>query len=177
VKSLFERLESGEDNTSIGSALLARIQDTSLLVLEVLYMTEPSALATVVSHDITAYFGMLDRIFGESKLPKRPAMKLHLSFLISRVYPLVSEPAQLWHAILLPLLLYSKSRQISAELIWGMLSESDIKDYELVAGFSPLSAIEGKDGVEHMISANEALVSHIAGMLLHLVRNPVADTG
>ncbi|KAJ7146113.1 hypothetical protein C8R44DRAFT_600928 [Mycena epipterygia] len=164
VKELFKSLASQDQ--SARAALLARVQDTSSIVLTALY-AEPSSLVPIFLADPKTYLDYLSVAIMGSK-PKRQILRLHLVFLATHFCSAVT-PASMedvYHKILFPFLLFSKARQHTADLVWEIIEQHKATHYELLSGCAEVwTAEKGKaeaDGVEKMANINQALVSKVA---------------
>jgi len=104
--------------------------------------------------------------------PKRSLLRLHLVFVLGKLYPNL-EPRfkeQVITEIVFPLLLFSKPRQHTAEVVWHILAEiiteETGKGFEMLKGCADIvkTEREGNNGdvVEQMRSINTALSVRIA---------------
>ena len=104
--------------------------------------------------------------------PKRSLLRLHLMFVLGRVYPNL-EPRfkeQVITEIVFPLLLFSKPRQHTAEAVWHILAETMTEETgrgsEMLKGCADIvkAQREGTNGdvIEKMRSINTALSVKIA---------------
>jgi U3 small nucleolar RNA-associated protein 10 len=160
---------------SIHSALLARVEDTSTQVLDALY-DKAGVILPVVSKDPRSYISHVARALLSESKPSRAFMQAHLTFLASRFFCCKANAAYMgdvFHTIFFPFLLFSKSRQHSADATWEVIAGSEKNDgiaaYELLGGCVDAWEWErGKeepDGVEKMAGINLAITSKIAGQL------------
>jgi U3 small nucleolar RNA-associated protein 10 len=129
------------------SALLMRVQDTSLVVLNALY-TESVQLLPIISGDPEAYIRTLATLLhsaSSTSSPPRPVIRAHLEFLSFHFLPsLASSPSlqtlqQLaFETVFFPFLLPTKSRLKTAIAAWTVLgehkAEAGLGRYEVVQG-------------------------------------------
>ena len=118
--------------TSIHTALVARVQDSNVSVLEALY-AKPAQLVSVLLADVNTYVDTVAQVLhapGPTPLG-RAAVKAHLSFIIGHMYPSLTqanEPehaAQILDRVLFPYLLFSKPRQKTAALVWELVEAGE----------------------------------------------------
>ncbi|KAF8154101.1 hypothetical protein B0H34DRAFT_800000 [Crassisporium funariophilum] len=113
-----------EDIASIRGALIARLQDTNVQVLEALY-ENPVDITPALSSDPAAYLSSLSLAVASSTAkPKRSVLRLHLAYLASHFW-ITAAPStreDIFHQIIFPFLLFSKPRQKTAELVWEIIS-------------------------------------------------------
>ncbi|KAJ6630100.1 hypothetical protein B0H10DRAFT_1984968 [Mycena sp. CBHHK59/15] len=167
VKELFKAMAS-QDSVELQStraALLARVQDTSIQVLNVLY--SETSLASVFLDDPKTYLDYLSATLLGSK-PKRQALRLHIGFMARHFCP-AATPACLedvYHKILFPFLLFSKARQHTVDLVWEIIEQHPATRYELLAGCAGIWRAEKEkeeaEGVDKMADINQAIASKIA---------------
>ncbi|KAJ7756261.1 hypothetical protein B0H16DRAFT_696293 [Mycena metata] len=169
VKQLLADLTSARDDVdlpSVHAALVARVQDTSAIVLGALY-ADPASLLPVFLADSKTYLDFLSTAIMGSK-PKRPLLRLHLVFLATHFCP-AAPPASredVFHKVLFPFLLFSKARQHTADLVWEIIEQHAATWHELLDGCASLWAAEkGKeeaDASERMAKLNQAIAAKIA---------------
>ncbi|KAF7326662.1 U3 small nucleolar RNA-associated protein 10 [Mycena venus] len=173
VKELLKALTTAQDGDSvelesIRAALLARVQDTSAIVLNTLYAM-PASILPVFLADPKTYVNYLAATLTSSSKPKRPLLRLHLDFLLTHFCP-AAAPASIedvFHKILFPFLLFSKARQHSADLVWEIIAQHPAARYELLAGCADVWVAEnGKagegDATEKMARLNQAISGKLA---------------
>ncbi|KAJ7630018.1 hypothetical protein DFH06DRAFT_704991 [Mycena polygramma] len=169
VKELLAALASQDDDIelqSVRAALLARVQDTSSIVLGALY-ADPAAIVSVFLGDPKTYLDFLSVAIMGSK-PKRQLLRLHLAFLATHFCP-AATPASLedvYHKVLFPFLLFSKARQHTADLVWELIEQHPATHCELLAGCANIwMAEKGQaeaDSTERMIKLNRGISSKLA---------------
>ncbi|KAJ7456907.1 hypothetical protein FB451DRAFT_1275210 [Mycena latifolia] len=167
VKELFKTVASQDPDAaelqSVRAALMARVQDTSSIVLGALY-AEPSQMVSIFLDDPKTYLDSLSGAIMGSK-PKRQVLRLHLVFLATH-FCSAATPALLedvFHKVLFPFLLFSKTRQHTADLVWEIIEQNPATHYELLGGCATLwMAEKGKDGAERMANINQAVSSKLA---------------
>ncbi|KAJ7452113.1 hypothetical protein B0H11DRAFT_1742292 [Mycena galericulata] len=170
VKELLKGLVSEDQDPaelqSTRAALVARVQDTSSIVLNALY-SAPSAIASVFLDDPKTYLEYLSVALMGSK-PKRQLLRLHLVFLATHFCP-AATPAlveDVFHKVLFPFLLFSKARQHTADVVWEIIEQHPAMHYDLLSGCANVWRSEkGKveaEGTEKMAGMNQAIASKIA---------------
>ncbi|KAJ7042839.1 hypothetical protein C8F04DRAFT_1251651 [Mycena alexandri] len=169
VKQLLTDLTSMRDDIdlpSVHAALVARVQDTSVIVLGALY-ADSATLLPVFLADSKTYLDFLSTAIMGSK-PKRPLLRLHLVFLATHFCP-AAPPASredVFHKVLFPFLLFSKARQHTADLVWEIIEQHPATWHELLDGCASLWAAEkGKeeaDATERMAKLNQAIAAKVA---------------
>ncbi|KAK0237018.1 armadillo-type protein [Armillaria nabsnona] len=178
VKDLIKRHLSGsltsEQKALLSSALVARTQDSDQRVLEALYEQHEVILPALIK-DSETYINQLSTLFSSTK-PKRPILKTHLNFLTRHFYQKVEVGTQekLFHKIVFPLMLYSKPRQLTVELLWDILEENTPKSgaghYELLNGcidlWTSTKAKDSSDGVDKMATFNIQVAARMAENIL-----------
>ncbi|CAA7262090.1 unnamed protein product [Cyclocybe aegerita] len=184
VKKLLKSL-SGKELTelkeleSIRGVLTARLQDDSTAVLGALY-GNPSTITQVFLSDPKLYLSSLRTAMTSQPKTKRDALRLHLTFLFSHFYSSADQAIkdEVFHVLVFPLLLFSKSRQKTAELVWDIVSEQLESQStkgsvlsEWLAGCAKLvkEAVvknDGADSVERMNHTNFAVAGKIAENIL-----------
>lgn len=171
VNALIASLPS--EDTVIHSALLARLHDTSVDVLAALYT--PSVVpvfAATTKEYISALSGALS-CQAKFKL-KRPALKLHLDFLLTHLWSTFNpaEQDEAYWRIVFPFLLFSKPRHHSATLVLELISTT-LPDYELFNGCTVLWAtLKGSEmDADSMMRINNELTLVIAKSILQSSRS------
>lgn len=168
--------------TSVHSALLARIQDTSPSVLESLY-SSPDYLLPVLLTDAPSYVLTISQVIHSQTSPaNRRVLKAHLSFLITHVYP-ASTPeiqTQIIQELLFPLFPFSKPRHKTAALVWELIESGEKagRAFGSLGGCVEVVRWEGSkatesggpgaghESMEAMANINIALATKLAGTLL-----------
>ena len=105
--------------------------------------------------------------------PKRNILKIHVLFLAKHFCTQASNDivGEVFHKIIFPLLLFSKPRQHTAEMVWDIIKEnmpdSASNSYELLHGCATLVAEEkakNEDGIQMMGKINLIIAARIARM-------------
>ncbi|KAF7373573.1 U3 small nucleolar RNA-associated protein 10 [Mycena sanguinolenta] len=180
VKELFKALPSAQGDAvelqSIHSALLARVQDTSAIVLNTLYADSASILPVFLANP-KSYVDLLSSAVTANSKPKRPLLRLHLGFLMTHFCAAASAESveDVFHKILFPFLLFSKSRQHSADLVWELISQHPSARYDLLAGCADAWVVEkgnvqeGGDGDtterDENIMASDRFARHFSDLI------------
>ncbi|KAF9034474.1 hypothetical protein BDZ89DRAFT_1158021 [Hymenopellis radicata] len=156
VGTLRDKTLSSTEEESVRSALIARTQDTDADVLEVLYAA-PTVVVPVLLADSAKYISELATLLSNSK-PKRPVLKAHLTFLMTHFCPKAQTVMKdVFAKILFPLMLYSKPRQHSVELVWDLIEKSVPKtgpgSYELLSGCAEIWIASKADN--NILSSND----------------------
>ncbi|KAF7321073.1 U3 small nucleolar RNA-associated protein 10 [Mycena chlorophos] len=150
------------DDPELSSAFVARVQDTSVAVLKALYADESDDSPTLraVLADPRGYLENL--VSALQSKPKRQALQLQMAFL-SRVVSKgdVIDMEEVFHRVLFPFLLFSKTRQHSAEVVWAAVADVQ---YELLSGcwLAKKQAEEEAPEENKMEKINEAVVAKLA---------------
>lgn len=176
VKNILSSPVAGESSTNpeysaMRSALIARVQDSDAQVLESLY-EHPSILNPILLSDPEAYIDSLaNAIAYPGSKPKRNILRLHLSYLTAHFLNTASSEIlqMIFDRILFPFLLFSKSRQHTAELFWDVLSQNfgasdSAPIFELLAGCADVvkDAKAQETSVDSMSRVNFAVAARIA---------------
>ncbi|EKM52689.1 uncharacterized protein PHACADRAFT_101069 [Phanerochaete carnosa HHB-10118-sp] len=152
VRELYEKFAKGDlspsDLVSARSALLARVQDTHVPVLEVLY-SNSTGLLPLLLEDPSGYLQTVSQILHSPASLSRHVIKAHLSFIATHFYPsMVSQSnagplaTAIYEQVFFPFLLHSKPRQRTASLVWEII-ESTEKTAEGNAAFSRFELLGG----------------------------------
>ncbi|KZT23010.1 hypothetical protein NEOLEDRAFT_1180414 [Neolentinus lepideus HHB14362 ss-1] len=143
VRNIFEALGKADDLSeadleSIHLALLTRIHDTSLGVLETLY-SQPTLLLPIISQHKDTYISTLSTVLLSNSVPSRQVIRLHLTFLCHQfcnANPNTSR--EVFEKVLFAFLLFSKPRQRTASAVWEIIGAQEaargIGSYELFGG-------------------------------------------
>lgn len=142
---------------SVSSALLLRVNDTSIHVLQTLYTTSPETVTQAfLSLSPTAYLDALKQALHDtSSKMSRDVIRAHLTFLLSHFLPGAAASSapeddhegdeseenrerarRVFMEILMPFLLYSKPRMKTAQAVWEILesTEGGGVSFELLGG-------------------------------------------
>jgi U3 small nucleolar RNA-associated protein 10 len=157
---------------SIRNALVSRIQDNDISILEALY--ENATITPIISSDPQAYVSSLSLAIGSTEKPKRNILRCHLTYLASHFWTTaeVSTQELIFHQLIFPFLLFSRPRRKTAELVWEIIGNdlfqtlgSSITDW--LAGCAALvktqEAPEGSDSVNNLNKINLSISAKIAG--------------
>ena len=156
--------------------LIARLQDDAPTVIEALY-ENPAAATLVFTGDSKSFIASMSLALSSQAKPKRNIVKLHLHYLAAHFWPVAdfSQQTEIFHQILFPFLLFTKPRQKTAEMVWGLVGEH----FPTTAASNALSWLDGcdvlvrmemakveqNDTVELMNQVNFSISSKIAGEL------------
>jgi U3 small nucleolar RNA-associated protein 10 len=154
------------------NALVARIQDTDVSILEALY--ENATITPIMLSDPQAYISSLSLAIGATEKPKRNVLRCHFTYLVSHFWTTVEASTQelIFHQLIFPLLLFSKPRRKVAELVWETIGKDLSKPLgtsvtDWLAGCPALTkteeAPEGNDSVDNMNQINLSISTKIAG--------------
>lgn len=163
---------------SIRSALLARVHDTHVTVLDALY-SKPDTLLPLVSNDPLGYIQTLaDVLHSSTSSPSRNLIRSHLRFVAGHLYPRLAThdnakeltPA-VFQQIFFPYLLYSKSRQKTASMVWDLIKENGDGDnslsrYELLRECAERAQQGDDDSLDALAVVNATVADRIAGTLI-----------
>ncbi|KAJ3564821.1 hypothetical protein NP233_g8044 [Leucocoprinus birnbaumii] len=173
LSSLSGKDMSPTDTDAITTALISRIQDPDQQVLEALYEKQ-DLIAPLFASEATAYIQTLSAAL--SSKPKRSLLRLHLNFVLGRLYPTLESKLkqQVISDIVFPFLLFSKPRQHTAETVWDLVAESMAtetgKEFEMLRCCADVVKAEREkvteDVVEKMRLLNAALSVKIAQNIL-----------
>lgn len=145
---------------SLKNALLARLYDTSSVVLEALYME----LATIVP--LISDANILKALAESLLTQTRPVLRVHLSFLCNGFYEAKPELGlQVLLQIILPHALFTKSKQKSAMSVWEVVISSKLSSHKLLKGLKKaVKEVVGglKYGEKASISAEEMAKTNAA---------------
>ncbi|KAJ7884545.1 hypothetical protein B0H14DRAFT_3742152 [Mycena olivaceomarginata] len=131
----------------IRAALVPRVQDTSAIVLNALYAA-PAALLPVFLVAPKPYLDSLAAALAGK--PKHPLLRLHLGFLLGHFCSAATPEAQedVFYRILFTFLPFSKAWQHTADLVWELIAQSPLVQYDLLAGCAEVWAAEKGNGKE-----------------------------
>ena len=163
---------------SIRTALVSRIQDNDISILEALY--ENAAITPIISSDPQAYISSLSLAIGTIEKPKRNLLRCHLTYLASHFWTTaeVSTKEQIFHQLIFPFLLFSRPRRKTAELVWEIVGNNlsqplgtSVTDW--LAGCAALvkteETSEGSDSINNFNQINLSISTKIAGEFLFLL--------
>ncbi|EPQ56067.1 hypothetical protein GLOTRDRAFT_129071 [Gloeophyllum trabeum ATCC 11539] len=184
VRNIYEMLDTSEDRApselqAIHLALLTRIHDSNISVLETLY-SQPTLLLPILTQHKDTYLSTLSAVLLSNNTPSRPVIRLHIAFLchhFCKANPSANREA--FEKVLFAFLLFSKPRQRTATAVWEIIGapegQEGIGGYELLGGCvdavqwemskQGASESEGKSA-QTMGSTNLALASKIAGNIV-----------
>lgn len=160
---------------SIRNALICRLQDSDVSILEVLY-ENPATITPIMSSDPQAYISSLSLAIGTTAKPKRNVLRYHLTYLVSHFWTTaeVSTQELIFHQLIFPFLLFSKSRHKIAELVWEIIgkdllsqpSEASVSDW--LVGCAAMTkaeeSSEGSDLIDCLNQININISEKIAGV-------------
>ncbi|EAU87657.2 hypothetical protein CC1G_09118 [Coprinopsis cinerea okayama7 len=170
VKKLLAALSGADDVDSVRSALLARLFDDNVGVLESLY-SNPTVLAQSFLAIASEYVDTLSKaIASPGAKPKRAVLRLHLGFLSDHILATLDseQQTQIFERIFFPFLLFSKPRQHTAELIWDLIAEKHAGTFELLKGAADIWAKQkaSERGIEEMVELNSGIAEKIADNII-----------
>jgi len=141
-------------------------------VIEALY-ENPAAVTSLFCGDPKSFVATLFLALASQEKPKRNIIKLHLQYLTSHFWPATetSTHDEIFHRILFPFLLFTKSRQKTAELVWDLVGDrlpTESSAFIWLDGCvalvkAEMAETEQTDGVELMNQINFSVSSKIAG--------------
>ncbi|KAI0270487.1 hypothetical protein BC834DRAFT_967272 [Gloeopeniophorella convolvens] len=159
---------------SMRSALLARVHDSNLAVLNALY-SEPSTILPVFLSDPSAFIDAVSEAVSiKAVQSSRQILRAHLSFLASYFLPAVPQDVvedALSRAIF-PFLLFSKPKYRTAQAVWEIVeaAQTEVPDAGLAfwgaRARKDKSASFGFEGAEVMCRVNLAIASRMAETIL-----------
>ncbi|KIK65016.1 hypothetical protein GYMLUDRAFT_39424 [Collybiopsis luxurians FD-317 M1] len=195
VKALFELLQVADiaEWESITEALLARVIDTDLEILEALYDTTESHknLVDVVLASKDTAHNYLELLSGTLfpaapstgaeavKPPKRAIIKEHLTFVIHKLATAnpdwdVNWKNDVFHRLIFPYLLYSKPRGKTTDAVWDLLREAGSTHAWIGGCLEALAAVgEANEDGDTMPALNAAVAKQIA---VHIASSPQLET-
>ncbi|TFK24886.1 hypothetical protein FA15DRAFT_669091 [Coprinopsis marcescibilis] len=170
VKKLMASGLPDEEMQSIRSALLARLFDHDVEVLEALY-DNPKALVQALSSNASEYVDALSKaIASPGAKPKRAVLRLHLAFLTDHALATLNaaEQEDCFQRIFFPFLLFSKPRQHTAEMVWDSIAEKYSKTFELIKGVADLwlEQKSSERSIDTMVTLNNVIASKIASNII-----------
>lgn len=128
---------------SLRSAFLARVHESSIVVLKALY-SEPSALLPILLPDPSTFIkAITEAVTAKPAQTSRVILRAHLSFLALHLLPAVSQDLVedvFWRAIF-PFLLFSKPKFRTAQAVWEIVEAAQKGAPE--AGLARCESIEG----------------------------------
>ncbi|TFK48252.1 hypothetical protein OE88DRAFT_1664727 [Heliocybe sulcata] len=143
VRNIYEALGKDDelletDLESIHLALLTRIHDTNIGVLEMLY-SQPGLLLPILSQHKDTYLSTLSTVLLSNSAPSRQVVRLHFTFLCNQFCNAnFSASCEVFEKVLFAFLLFSKPRQRTASSVWEIISSpeaaSGIGSYDLLGG-------------------------------------------
>lgn len=154
--------------------LIARLQDSHVTVLEAVY-ENPVAITPLFCGDCKSYIASLSLALNSQPKLKRNIVRLHFAYLSSYFWP-AADPAtrdEIFHRILFPFLLFTKSRQKTAEYVWDLVGKcfSEKASSSALNWLNGCAALvkaqvtpdEGADHIELMNQINFSVSTKIAG--------------
>lgn len=141
---------------TIRGIFTARIQDTSVAVLETLY-SDAAATTSIFKSDANEYLSGIAAITSSHTKPKRNILRLHLAYLLESFWPSVDKDIQqkIFHQVLFPFLLFSKPRQKTVELVWSLLATH----VPSASGAATQNGIDWVSGCAELVTSSEDLSS------------------
>ncbi|KAH6904492.1 hypothetical protein BKA70DRAFT_1373519 [Coprinopsis sp. MPI-PUGE-AT-0042] len=156
-----------DEVSSIQQALLARLFDSNLDVLEALYGNGVALSLGLLSVHSQYTETLAKAIASPGAKPKRAVLRLHIAFLTNYILPQLDAALTdaVFERIYMPFLLFSKPRQHTAELIWDFIADKEkIASFDLLKGTASLwaKAKASERTPENMATLNVAITSRIA---------------
>ncbi|KAF8630264.1 hypothetical protein AX17_005450 [Amanita inopinata Kibby_2008] len=167
------QLMKNSELEAIQSALISRVQDTDVQVLETLYGKPSSIVPLLVQHAKVYIDTLAQCLCSTTSKPKRNLLKVHLTFLTKDFCGQAGKNVvtEVVHRIFFPFLLFSKPKQHTAEMVWDVI-KGNMKDSsldELLHGCASLvEEAKGKneESVQMMSGINMSVASRIARNIL-----------
>ncbi|KAK7055439.1 U3 small nucleolar RNA-associated protein 10 [Favolaschia claudopus] len=159
---------------SIQAALIARIHDTSAIVLNTLY-ADPALALPVFLADPKSYLDGLSTTLTSSSKPKRNILRLHLTFLLAHFCPAATPTSteDVFHKILFPFLLFSKARQHSTDVVWELISQHPPDTIRVARWGNGQAKEDGEaDATDRMTQLNTAITEKLAENIVKSDRYP-----
>jgi U3 small nucleolar RNA-associated protein 10 len=153
--------------TSIHSALLARVHDTKAPVIQALY-SEPSSILPILSASAESYIAAITQALTND--PPRTLIRAHLSFLASHFC--IANPgltSVIFDKCFFRFLLFSKRKKETAKATWEIIegAKDGIGAYEVIQGCADdwrwHTDRTGGESIDVMANANMAIVARMAG--------------
>ncbi|KAJ4481176.1 hypothetical protein J3R30DRAFT_3464943 [Lentinula aciculospora] len=182
LRGLLHNADVDADLDSISEALLARVVDSDIGVLEALYdhtngQKDLSNILLSTKGHASQYLDSVSAVLfpppgtpaSETvKPPKRAVVKVHLTFIVNRL--LYASPLwnaawtdKVFHRLIFPYLLHSKPKGKTTEAIWNLVKESG-KTHPWISGCAEaMSSVAEGEEVERLQALNIILTAKIAG--------------
>lgn len=141
--------------------------------MEALY-ENPETITPIISSDPQAYISSLSLAICAVEKPKRNVLRFHFTYLASHFWTTTESSTQelIFHQLIFPFLLFTKSRRKTTELVWEIIGENlsqsprtSVADW--LAGCTVLAkaeeALEGRDSVDGLNQINLSISAKIAG--------------
>ncbi|KAH8833345.1 armadillo-type protein [Flagelloscypha sp. PMI_526] len=141
-------------------ALLTRIQDSSISVLNALYT--PTFASLILETDPMAYCNALIPVFSSTSGMKRALVRTHLTFLLTHIYVHLSEELEdnvFWQCIF-PFLLYTKPREKTCEAVWDAIRDVQI---DVLKGCCAIFLSAKEKGSEVMGKVVQRMAENVVG--------------
>ncbi|KAJ7582775.1 hypothetical protein C8J56DRAFT_230499 [Mycena floridula] len=180
VASLSSNSLSAAEIQSVETSLLFRVRDSQPKVLEALY-EKPALIGPVMIKNVDVCTeGMSSSLASSSTSSgktKRAIIRHQLPFFLSHVWPHVDHSAheKFYHKVLFPLMLYSKARHHTVDLVWEIIAKyfSPLGGitFELLDGCAEIwktskDKISESDTAENGVHFNDLFSSKIAENIL-----------
>ncbi|KAJ3917389.1 hypothetical protein F5877DRAFT_44742 [Lentinula edodes] len=181
---LFQTADAGVDLKSIYEALSARVIDSDVGVIEALYDHSNggrSFFDIVIStkDNATQYLELVSGVLfpapphpgspasDATKPPKRPVVRAHLTFIVNKLASANPDWDSNWsndvfHGLIFPYLLYSKSRGKTADAVWNILGEAKNSHAWIAGCAEAISSVAEGGEAERLQTLNAILTGRIA---------------
>ncbi|KAJ3784963.1 armadillo-type protein [Lentinula aff. detonsa] len=182
--SLLQNVDDDADSKSISEALLARVIDSDVRVLEALYdhVNGEKSLSDVVlstKDHASRYVELVGGVLFPAavspginaseavKPPKRAILRAHLAFIIHKLASATPHWDTNWandifHRLIFPYILYSKPRGKTADAAWDILKEAKKTHAWIAECVEAMSSVGEVDELERLRGSNTALTGKIA---------------
>ncbi|KAJ3806976.1 armadillo-type protein [Lentinula aff. lateritia] len=187
VRSLLDLLQTADadvDLKSISEALLARVVDSDIEVIEALYDHSNggrSFFDVVIStkDNATQYLELVCSVLfpapphpgspasDATKPPKRPVVRAHLAFIVNNLASAnpdwdINWSNDVFHRLIFPYLLYSKPRGKTADAVWDILGEAKNSHAWIAGCAEAISSVGEGEEAERLQTLNAILGGRIA---------------
>ncbi|KAJ3761867.1 hypothetical protein EV360DRAFT_36877 [Lentinula raphanica] len=190
VKILLDLLQNADnaDLESISEALLSRVIDTDVPVLETLYdsVSRERTLCSIVlstKDNATRYVALVQGVLFPAppspgappseaiKPPKRAVVRAHLAFIIQKLAFATPDWDTDWAntiflRFIFPYILYSKPRGKTADVVWDLLEEAGKSHPWITQCTKAMSSVGEEEEAERLQRLNAALTGQIASNIV-----------
>ncbi|KAJ3965955.1 hypothetical protein EV361DRAFT_608730 [Lentinula raphanica] len=190
VKILLDLLQNADnaDLESISEALLSRVIDTDVPVLETLYdsFSRERTLCSIVlstKDNATRYVALVQGVLFPAppspgvppseaiKPPERAVVRAHLAFIIQKLASATPDWDTDWAntiflRFIFPYILYSKPRGKTADVVWDLLEEAGKSHPWITQCTKAMSSVGEEEEAERFQRLNAALTGQIASNIV-----------